>query len=325
MEKGEKKRLEKYFFWAIIIILAVLAYFIVKPYLIALISAFILAYLIKPLYNKLEKKLNRKISAALCVVLIILLIIIPISFIASQIIQQAYLVSNSDTFKEQLSKISSLPFLQQAGFDLEKIKAEFITFIISLFTSLIKFLPAMLLSIIITIWSVYYILLNWGKLSFNLKAYLPFREKEKISKEIDIETKGIIHGAFIVSILNFAVASLGFYLLGIKAFLLLASLISILTFILGLGPVVWVPLALFYLLTGNYLVGIGVILIGLVLSIFIEVYIQGKIVQEKTRINPLIRFIGVIGGVPVFGIFGFIIGPLILIYAIKIIESVVHK
>ena len=131
---------------------------------------------------------------------------------------------------------------------------------------------------------------------------------------------------FIIAILDFVIASIGFYLLGIKSFLLLAAIISILTFIPGLGPgVVWVPLAIFHLLIGNYLVGIGVIFIGLILGVLIETYLQGKIVEEKTKINPLIRFIGVLGGVPVFGIFGFIIGPLILIYTIKILNGAMHK
>ena len=322
----DKKRLGIYVFWAVIVILAILTYSILKPYLIALISAFILAYLVKPLYNYLEKKLNKKISAFLCVALIVLIIIIPLGLVAGQIIKQAHLALNNDSLKELLNKISSDSSLEQTGIDLEQIKTEFIAFIISLFTSLIKSLPAMLLSVIITLWGVYYILLNWGELSFNLKTYLPFKEKEIVSKEIDIETKGIIHGTFIIAILDFVIASVGFYLLGIKASLLLASIISILTFIPGLGPgVVWVPLALFHLLTGDYLVGIGVIFIGLILGVLIETYLQGKIVEEKTKINPLIRFIGVLGGIPVFGIFGFIIGPLILIYTIKILNGAMHK
>jgi predicted PurR-regulated permease PerM len=326
MEKEEKKKLGKYIFWAVILVLVFLTYSILKPYLIALISAFILAYLIQPLYNKLGKKLNKKLSASICVLFVVLIILIPMAILASQIIQQANLALNNDAFKELLNKISSNSIIEKTNINLETIKTEFITLIISLFTLLVKRIPAMLISIIITLWGMYYILLNWDKLSFNLRAYLPFEKKEIISKEIDLETKGIIHGTLIIAILDFIVASIGFYLLGINAFFLFAAIISILAFIPGLGPgVVWMPIAIFNFLTGNYLVGIGVVVLGLILGLLIETYLQGKIVEKKTSINPLIRFIGVLGGVPVFGIFGFVIGPLILIYTTKILDGIMHK
>ena len=63
---------------------------------------------------------------------------------------------------------------------------------------------------------------------------------------------------------------------------------------------------------------------GLFLSIFIETYLLNHIVEEKAKINPIIRIIGVLGGVPLFGIFGFIIGPLILVYTIKILEEAIE-
>jgi len=45
---------------------------------------------------------------------------------------------------------------------------------------------------------------------------------------------------------------------------------------------------------------------------------------EKAKINPLIMLVGIIGGISIFGVFGFIIGPLILTYTLKLINEVIN-
>jgi predicted PurR-regulated permease PerM len=180
----------------------------------------------------------------------------------------------------------------------------------------------MLISILIALWGMYYFLINWDYLVPDIKKFIPFKNKERIAEEIDSATRGIVHGMFFIAIIEFAVASLGFYILGVKLYILLAILMAFLVFIPGVGPIfVWLPTALFYILTANYFRGIGVIVVGAIVSIGVETFLAGKIMEKKAKINPLMHFIGVLGGVALFGIFGFVIGPLILIYAIKLLEN----
>jgi len=66
-----------------------------------------------------------------------------------------------------------------------------------------------------------------------------------------------------------------------------------------------------------------VVITGLIISIFIENFVFAQVVGRQAKIHPLIVLIGVFGGVPLFGIFGFIIGPLLLVYTINLIENAV--
>ena len=100
------------------------------------------------------------------------------------------------------------------------------------------------------------------------------------------------------------------------------GIIFFLAFIPGLGPtIVWAPMAIYYLIVKDYSTMIGVIITGLVLSSFIDTIFRSKILGKRTNLNPFIMLIGILGGIAVFGIFGFIVGPIILIYTIKLLEE----
>ena len=127
-----------------------------------------------------------------------------------------------------------------------------------------------------------------------------------------------------MALIEFVVGVIGFYLVGVKAYILLPALIFLFAFIPGLGPVlVWGPLAIFYIALQDYPTGIGVIIVGLIISLVIEILLRNKLVGSSTGINPLVMLIGIIGGMTIFGLFGFIIGPLILVYTLKLIQQTV--
>src|SRR3989344_5158045 len=148
MEKEKKEA--KYLFWAIVILLIFLSYLIVKPYLVAIISAFILAYLARPIYIKTEKKLGKKIAAALSLTIVSLLVIIPLLIVVAGITEQAYSALKEDKLKSVLDEISSSQLIENFGIDLEQLKTEGINLLVVLITGAVKQIPVFLLSIVIT-------------------------------------------------------------------------------------------------------------------------------------------------------------------------------
>ena len=312
----------KYIFWGIVILLLILSYFILRPFLVSLISAFVLAYLTKPIYNKLSRKISKYLSAFICILIVIIIVILPLGTITAGIITQANFSLSQNTFSDFLEKVSTSPLLQSLNIDLEAIKVKIISFVIQLITSAVSYLPFFLLSVFVTLFAMYYILIDWEYLSANLKQFIPFKEKDKTIEEIDRSTKGIIYGMFLIAIIEFIIAFIGFFFSGVKFYLLLPALIFFLAFVPGLGPAaVWVPTAIFYIFAGNYAIAIGVIITGLVLTIGIDTFLINKITSKKSQINPVIMLLGIIGGIAVFGIFGFIIGPLVLAYTIKLVQE----
>lgn len=314
--------LKKYLFWIMLALLLFMSYLILKPYLIALISAFILAYLINPVYLFFNKSMSKYLSALLCVFTILLVAILTVLFILTNVINQAYEALTLPQLKEFLTEISSYKLFETLNFNLSSMINKLVEFIISLISSTLVYLPSLLISLAITLIGVYFILTNWTLLQQKIKNFFPLKNKNKIIKEIGKTTDGIVYGYILIAIIEFIIAAIGFYLVGIKLYFLLAIMIFFLSFIPFIGPIfVWVPLAIYHLTLQNNTIAIGVILIGLVLSALIDGLLKMKITGDKTKINPFIMLLGVLGGVSLFGIFGFIIGPIILSYTIKLVQE----
>ena len=326
MREKDVQKINKYIFWAVITILVILSYLIIKSFIISLVSAFILAYLTKPVFNYISPALGKKISALFCIILVIMIIILPLVAIASGIINQAEQSLTTELIKSTFKKISSYPLLQNLNLDISDLTKSGIEIIISLLKTSALALPRIILSIIITLIAIYFILIDWDNLAVNLNKYLPFKDKEKVRKDISRVTNFLVYGTLLIGLIEFVIAAIGFFIVGVKSYLFLSALIFLFAFIPALGPAaVWAPLAIYYLLVQNYPTAIGIIIIGLILSILIDGLLKIKLLGHKTNINPLVMLLGILGGIPLFGIFGFIIGPLILVYTIELIEELIKE
>jgi predicted PurR-regulated permease PerM len=168
MIKEEKQDLRKYLFWIIIAILLIASYFIIKPYIVALITSFILAFLVKPIYSKLQRKLNNSASAIICIGIITLIFILPIAGITGGIIQQSISILNNPSIQSNLANISEYSFFSNFNISPDILIPRIIDFFASLISTAAHYLPSAIISLIIIVISTYYILIKWDFLSQSL-------------------------------------------------------------------------------------------------------------------------------------------------------------
>ncbi len=170
---------------------------------------------------------------------------------------------------------------------------------------------------------MYFILVDWYNLKVRIINAIPFKNKLIILKRIEKVTSEIVYGTLIIGIIEAIVAIIGFSLLGVKLAVLLGIIIGIFAVIPLLGPVIiWLPLMVLELMQENYLSAILFLILGLILTVGIDWLLRIRILQKRSEIHPIIMLIGVIGGIKVFGLTGFIIGPLILSIALSIAEAI---
>ncbi len=320
----KKEAIGKYSYIAIVVLFLAVSFFIIKPYIIALLSAFILAYLMRPVQLKLSKITSKKISALICTLLILILLLSPLVILVNKIISQADNFSNIKTISSSYLENINAIFVEKFNLNINSSINKLVSALAKLLAEAAKQIPAIILSLFITLFGMYYVLIDWDKISSSIKKYLPFENKEGVSKEISQVTNKIIYGTLLLSLIEFAVAALGFYISGIKYFLLLPALIGLLVFVPGGPALVWVPTLAIEIIQKNYLAAVGVLITGLIISVFIDTLLRIKISGKGTNINPLVFLVGILGGVSVFGIFGFVIGPLVLAYAIKLVKEIVE-
>lgn len=324
MDLLQRLQLHIYLFWAVVIGLISLSALMVAPFVGAIISAYILAYLFKPLFLKLKPRFGKTLAALLCIAITVILIVVPIGLISLEILNQIGGASTSQGISNIVDAVASQPFLKGLNIDAAGLKASIILIINNLVDSTILSIPGFVVGLVITLNGMFYLLCKWDMLVSHLKKYLPFKNNDKIITELGGTADAIIHGHVLVSLLEGVIAFFAFSLLGVQASLIFAVLIFILAFAPGVGPeLVWGPLALYYLSIHQYALMLGVLITGLILMVGIEFYFYTRFVGSRSNIHPFILLIGILGGISVFGIFGFIIGPLLLVTSIRTIERAI--
>jgi predicted PurR-regulated permease PerM len=322
---ARKYGFNKYFFWGAVLILLVLSYLILKEYFIALISAFVLSYLVRPIHVWLSKYIGKRIAALVLILTVFLIIIIPIALVVGGITQQAFNFLSDGGFSEVLDGLNLAPSLSGFNLDLDLIN-EISSLFVSHFTDIVLSVPSFVISLFIILFGMYYLLVDWESFASDMKKYIPFKDKEELIKDVSKITNILVYGTFLIAIMEFVVAAFGFYLIGVKFYLLLAVLVFFFAFIPGLGPaLIWIPLLLYFIYIGDYSSAVGIAVIGVILSGLIDMLFRIKLLGDKSKINPLVMILGILGGISVFGVFGFIIGPLVLAYTIEILHEIARK
>ncbi|MDW2798681.1 sporulation integral membrane protein YtvI [Clostridium boliviensis] len=123
-----------------------------------------------------------------------------------------------------------------------------------------------------------------------------------------------------IMLFTMVICSIGLFLLGNPYFILLGIVIGLLDAmpIFGTGTVL-IPWALISLIEKNWLSGIGLIIIY-VICYFIREMMEAKIMGGKVGLTPLETLVAMYVGLQLFGILGFILGPIGLLLIEDIVE-----
>lgn len=180
---------------------------------------------------------------------------------------------------------------------------------------------------ILMLFTVFFFLKDGPGFLLKVKNYLPFREKDKerlISKIKDMIIS-TVYGGVIVAIAQGLLGGIVFYFLGIKMPALWGAAISIMSFLPFLGAFsVWGPMSGYLFFQGNYAKGALLFLFGALVISMIDNILKPIIISGRTKMPTLIVFFSVLGGIKLFGLIGFIMGPLVLAIFISVFELYRH-
>ncbi len=330
MNLGEKdiKRLSMLI---LIVILCFIAFFVVRPVLIAAISGLILAYIFTPVYKRINKTItNKNLAAAIISILIIAVILIPLWFILPSIIQQIFeLFAYYQTIDISLVVRSILPsasekFLSQATLTLSNLVNTITLYVSKSMFDFILNVPSLLVDFFVLAFVFFYSLRDSDKLKEFAKSVSPLSKANErvLVKQFKDMTDTIIYGQIIIGIVQGICAGVGFALFGIKSSLILTLLAILFSIIPFVGPsIVWGPVNIYLFASGKIGLGVAYLMYNILVVSVIDNVIRSHLISKKTNISPAIIIVGMIGGVYLFNIIGLILGPLILAYLITLLES----
>lgn len=314
----------------ILISFIILSFFLLKPILLSIITGILLAFIFNPIYEWVYKVTKSKnFSATLICIFFGLLIILPILFLTPILIEQTlrlYVTAQQGELLMLIQNISSSFVPEELSVNINYMIVSFSTkitnFLIDSLSQLIINLPSLFLQSIVIFFTFFFTLRDKEQLIYYVKNLLPFTEnvKKSLFNSTKNITYSVLYGQVVVGIIQGIIVGTGFFIFQVPNALILTLIVSLAGILPVLGtPLIWVPVVIYLLIEGNIFGAIGVGIFG-ILSATIDNFLRPMIISRKTKMHSVIVLIGMIGGFFLFGILGFILGPLILAYLFMLIE-----
>jgi len=304
---------------------------IILPFFTAIFWAALLAILFNPLQHYLYRKLGprKNLNALLTTLASLLIVVIPLSIILTMLgIEGAVLYQKIstgeiqlqgwiDTFKTAVPAIQTLA--DRFNFDLANIK-ELISnaaltgskyFATQAFSVGQQYLVFVINFILMLYLTFFFLRDGYGLIELMIRA-LPLgdtRERHLFKKFAEV-SRAVIKGNLMVAITQGTLGGIIFWLLGIDGAMLWGVVMVVLSLLPAVGSaLIWAPAAALLMLSGEYVKGVTLILFGVFVIGLVDNILRPILVGRDTKMPDYMVLLSTIGGIALFGLNGFVIGP----------------
>ncbi len=169
-------------------------------------------------------------------------------------------------------------------------------------------------SLFITLYLAFFLIRDGAGLVRSAKRALPLApsQQQELLDKFSTVIRATVKGNLLVAAIQGALGGLSFWFLGVGGALLGGVLMAFLSLLPAIGAgLVWAPVALYFLLSGAVWKGVALIAWGVLVIGLIDNLLRPFLVGKDTRMPDYVVMITTLGGMSVFGLNGFVIGPVI--------------
>ncbi|SDO67613.1 Predicted PurR-regulated permease PerM [Rhodoferax sp. OV413] len=308
---------------------------ILWPFYGAVFWGVVMAILFAPLFRWLLKPLKqRRTLAALCTLLVILVIVIlPMSLIAAMLVKEGnglYLRMQSGelNFGAYFGKIvAALPhwvsnLLDRFGLGnlgdlqekLSSVLAEASQTLATQAFSIGQNTLDFVVSFFIMLYLMFFLLRDGASLLRRMRDAIPLdsETKRQLFGKFTTVVRATVKGNVLVAVVQGLLGGLAFWFLGIHAAVLWAVLMAFLSLLPAVGAgLIWLPVAIYFLVTGAVWQGVALVAYGVLVIGLVDNVLRPVLVGKDIKMPDYLVLISTLGGMAIFGLNGFVIGPVI--------------
>jgi predicted PurR-regulated permease PerM len=318
-----------------LLLLGYLVYLIVGPFLIPLAWSAILAIFFYPVYSELAKRSSPTKAAVSCTIGVTLLLIVPVMVVlvmagrealeASSSVRQS-LSSGSSLYPtefanslrkhlpESLQDIDVTGPLQQGA---ERIGAYFAGRV----GDLVKNTFALVVNLFILLFALFFMFRDGQKILRAVRHLIPF--EREIQDDMLQESRDLIFASVAVALLIAAIqgflGGVAFALVGLSAPVFMGVLIAFFSIVPVVGAaLIWFPAVVWLAVQGHWGKALVVFAISGGIASVADNVVRPLLLRNRTRLNDLLLFISILGGLDAFGLLGLVIGPTVVAAALAV-------
>lgn len=308
---------------AILLILGAFILYSLRMIAGALLSTVVLYTIFRPLYFFLtgRLKLNRTITAVLIMLSSLVIIVLPFLTLSLMVVNKiSDFQKNPDAIKALIAKIETfIGSTLHIPYSLDDLISRLDELAAKMFPAILGGAADIFIGLLIMYFLLYFMFTEHEAFERALLKYAPFKKSDavKFATELRDTTYSNVLGQGFIALVQGSLVSLSFAFFGLPDALFWGVISTFLSFLPVVGsPMVFIPAAIIQLANGNTTAGWGILLWGFIVIINIDNIIRFIIARKVANTHPIITVIGVVIGIPIFGILGLVFGPLLLSYFI---------
>jgi predicted PurR-regulated permease PerM len=319
------------------------AYFL-RGYFILIVVAAVAAYLFTPLYSRLNKRFGTGLSATLTLLAAIAAVAVPMGlFVFLAVVQITNMVERVAEWvgKTDLSALGDqalrfvndvlhrVPFVDvtvtadSLRSSMATVAQEAGQWLLGLLQGAAGGLFGGITAAILFLYVFISLLVNRDAVLLLIRRLNPLGEEvtDLYMAKMGAMVKGTVMGQFVIAVCHGVAGAASIYIAGFhQGFFLFAVLLSALSVIpLGSG-IVTIPFGIGMILIGNVFGGVFVIVFHLIVVTNIDNFLRPILVPKAARLDSALMLLAVFAGIAMFGAWGIIIGPVVMIVIVTTIS-----
>jgi predicted PurR-regulated permease PerM len=324
----------KAFIFLLVVVTLAFAW-VLWPFYGAVFWGAIFAMMFRPLFLRLFQAIPRRrtLAALGTLAIILVVVILPLGLIVASLVQEATLLYariqsgdfNPAMYFQQI--YSALPqwalgMLDRFGLGSQGLILERLTASVSKAS---QFLATQVFNIgqntfdfvvsfFVMLYIMFFLLRDGHMLARHVRHAIPLEEDIKsdlLAKFVTV-IGATVRGNVAVAALQGALGGTALWVLGIHAPVLLGTLMAFLSLLPAVGAaLVWAPVAIYLLASGAVVKGVSLIVFGVLVIGLVDNIMRPLLVGKDTKIPDYVVLVSTLGGMGIFGLNGFVIGPLV--------------
>lgn len=322
-------------FAALLIVVSLLFAWILWPFFGAILWAVVTAIVFAPVNDRITRAMPDRpaLAALITLVAILLIVILPFLAVGASLVSQgaeayAAIQDGRIDLGALIGRIiASLPafvtdFAARYGIydaaDVQQRLAAWATAssqsIASRAVSIGQGTAGFVIDLAVMLYLLFFLLRDGGGLIDRIAERLPLqphRRRALLDKFTQV-VRATVKGGILIALLQGALGGFIFWVLGIPSPLLWAALMAFLSLVPAVGAgLVWGPVAIYLLATGSIWQGAVLIAFGVVVIGLADNLLRPMLVGKDVKLPDYLILISTLGGIEIFGLNGFVVGPLI--------------
>ncbi|MDE0435501.1 MAG: AI-2E family transporter [Bryobacterales bacterium] len=333
-ERANTELVQRAIMWSLSGLVVYCLYLVSKPFLAALVSATVLSIFAFPLHRMACRNIqSANLAAFTSACFVSLVILVPLGWLIPAFVREALAVARTVPTVEVLPRAKEFfdNYLAQSPIPLgdfdtivRNLSQRAATLLAEESARLAGNVAGWIIDLVVMVLALFYLFRDGRNVLQILKEVAPMgaRHRERMMAEVVELISVTISSGLMVAVMQGFLSGLIFWLIGIPSAVFWGCISGFLAFLPVVGPwLVWAPAGIGLIFSGQMGRGALLLILGFIIISGADNLVRPILIAGRAQLNALLVFVGVFGGIQVFGFIGVVVGPLVVATAVGLIKG----